>query len=299
MNFGITGNIERKEIHEPVRKVIDRLENQDISFVIEDSFVQKLNLSDKGVTRKELGNISDMILAFGGDGTLLYIAKTLENFNIPILGINAGHLGFLTEITPEELPNIIHDLVQNKYTVEKRIMIEAVTDTNGSEHLLAVNDIFIDKSNYERTIKLALTINDKFCHTYVANGIIVSTATGSTAYSLSAGGPIMYPTIENLLISPVYPHTLSARPMVIPGDFTIAIELQSGPDEVPISADGHVVTILKPGSKVLIRKCPNFLNLVHLPSHSFFNVLQSKLGWGTRNEFPGSMVAEEFHVKKW
>jgi len=297
VKFGITGNVERKAILEAVRGVIHTLDRQNISFVIEDEFARSLNLPVEGVPRSELGAVSDMLLAFGGDGTLLYIAKTLGEHEIPILGINAGHLEFLTEMTPEELPSKIYDLIEKRYTVEKRIMIEAKTDSSGSQQILAVNDIFIDRSNYERMIKLALTIDNEMCHTYIANGIIISTATGSTAYSLSAGGPILYPTIDNLLINPIYPHTLSARPMVIPGDFTIEIELQSGPEEVPLNADGHIVTMLKPGNKIFIRKSSSVLNLVHLPSHSFFKVLSTKLGWGTRNEISNSDSAKDSHAQ--
>ncbi len=297
MKFGITGNVERKTILEAVRDVIHTLDTQDISFSIEDKFARSLNLSVDGVPRSELGAVSDMLLAFGGDGTLLHIAKTLGNNEIPILGINAGHLGFLTEMTPEELPSKIFDLIETRYSVEKRIMIEAETESNGSQKILAVNDIFIDKSNYERTIKLALTIDNEMCHTYIANGIIISTATGSTAYSLSAGGPILYPTIDNLLINPIYPHTLSARPMIIPGDFTIEIELKSGPEEVPLNADGRIVTMLKPGNKITIRKSSSILNLVHLPSHSFFKVLSTKMGWGTRNEVSRPDSSKDSHAQ--
>ena len=284
MRFGITGTIERAGFRDAVRYVLKTLESSELSFVIDIDFARTLELPGSSVTREKLGAQSDMIFAFGGDGTLLHIAKSIGERSTPILGVNTGHLGFLTEITPEELPERITDLLENRYTVEKRTMIEAEVEGHSSQTMLAINDFFIDKGGYPRTIKIALTIEREFCHTYAANGIIVSTATGSTAYSLSAGGPIIYPTVDNLLITPICPHTLSARPMIIPGDFSISIELHSGPEELSLNADGHLVAVLKPGQKIFIRRSTSVLNLVHFPSHNFFRVLSNKLGWGSRNE---------------
>ena len=284
MKFGITGNIDRKEIRESVRKVLKRLEDNSVSFIIDSRFTQTLNLPDSGIAHEELGDKSDMVLAFGGDGTLLYIAKSIGNFTTPILGINTGRFGFLTEITPDELPERINDLLAKRYSIEKRIMMEAFVEGRETRELLAVNDFVIDKGGYPRIIKIALTINNEYFHTYTSNGIIVSTATGSTAYSLSAGGPIIYPTVDNLLITPICPHTLSVRPMIIPGDFSVCLELLSGPEEIPLNADGQRGVMLNPGQKITIKRSNAVLNLVHFPSHNFFRVLSNKLGWGSRKE---------------
>lgn len=288
MKFGITGNIDRKEIRESVRKVLKRLEDNSASFIIDSLFARTLNLPPavcgEHSGKEELGDKSDMVLAFGGDGTLLYIAKSIGNFTTPILGINTGRFGFLTEITPEELPERINDLLVKRYSVEKRIMMEAFIEGSETQELLAVNDFVIDKGGYPRIIKIALTINNEYFHTYTSNGIVVSTATGSTAYSLSAGGPIIYPTVDNLLITPICPHTLSVRPMIIPGDFSVCLELLSGPEEIPLNADGQQRVMLNTGQKITIKRSKAVLNLVHFPSHNFFRVLSNKLGWGSRKE---------------
>ncbi|MFC1553755.1 NAD(+)/NADH kinase [candidate division KSB1 bacterium] len=284
MKFGVSGNIQNEKIREAVLKAIKSLDSKNISYVIDEHFSKALKLDNKGIPKKDLGRLSDLILAFGGDGTLLYIAKEIGDCKTPILGINTGHLGFLTEIMPEEFPQKIDFLLSGEYSVEKRTMIESFVSDGPSNMIYAVNDFTIEKGSYPRTIKIAIIIEDEYCHTYTSNGIIVSTATGSTAFSLSAGGPIVYPTIKDILITPICPHTLSARPMVIPEEFKIEFELISGPDEVPLIADGQFSRMLSPGQKITIRKSKSVLNLIHFPSHSFFRVLSSKLGWGTRNE---------------
>lgn len=284
MIFGITGNIERKEIIEAVRRLLETWEKNSISFVVDSRFAVTLKEKSRSVKIEDLGVKSDIILTFGGDGTLLYIAKKISNSQTPVLGINTGHLGFLTEIKPEELPEKIKDLLEKKYRIEKRVMIEAVVDGDESQKLYAINDVFIDKGGYARSLRIGLTIENQYCNTYTSNGIIISTATGSTAYSLSAGGPILYPSVDNLLITPICPHTLSARPMIVPGNFSINLEIFAGPDEIPLNVDGHLGVTLKPGQKVTITKSDLTLNLVHFLSHNFFSVLSDKLGWGSRNE---------------
>ncbi|KPK89336.1 hypothetical protein AMJ80_09955, partial [bacterium SM23_31] len=210
--------------------------------------------------------------------------KSIGNFTTPILGINTGRFGFLTEITPDELPEHISDLLEKRYFVEKRIMLEASVEGDETQELLAVNDFVIDKGEYPRIVKIALSINNEFFHTYTSNGIIVSTATGSTAYSLSAGGPIIYPTVDNLLITPICPHTLSVRPIIIPGDFSVCLELVSGPEEIPLNADGQQGIIINVGQKITIKRSNAVVNLVHFSLHNFFRVLSNKLGWGSRRE---------------
>lgn len=284
MIFGITGNIDRRKIREAVRSSLKKLEEKSIEFVIDSQFARKLDIADSGIKTEELGSQSDIILTFGGDGTLLYLAKKIRNSDTPILGINTGHLGFLNEITPEDLPGKIDDLLNRRYEVESRAMVEAVAEGSRTKKLFAINDFFIDKGAYPRSLKIGLTIDNQYCHTYISNGVIISTATGSTAYSLSAGGPILYPTVDNLLITPICPHTLSARPMIVPGSFSINIEIYAGPKDIPLNADGHQVEMLHPGQRVTFTRSSRILNLIHFPSHNFFTVLSNKLGWGSRNE---------------
>ncbi|MCP4725822.1 MAG: NAD(+) kinase [bacterium] len=284
MIFGITGNINRAEIRDVISKAIRFLDERGVSWLIDSKFGDIGGGKDKIADLKELGERCDIILTYGGDGSLLYVSRELTNMDTPILGLNMGHLGFLTEIKPDELPARIDDILNGNYFVENRAMLKAEELNSTRKSHYAVNDIVIDKGEHSRIMKIGLTINDDYVHTYVSNGLIVSTATGSTAYSLSAGGPIFYPTIDNILVTPICPHTLSMRPMVIPGEFEITLEVISGPEKIVLQADGEPCCELKIGERVLIKRIPDELKLIHFKEHTFFNVLSSKLGWGARNE---------------
>ncbi len=282
MIFGITGNIYNEATKEIVITSLTKLDKKSVTYLIEDELAKVLKLPENSTKSRELGKKSDLIIAFGGDGTLLSVAKQNRFSNTPILGVNAGHLGFLTEIPPENLSERINDLLAGNYDVENRNMIEAAINGNNESLYYAVNDIVIDKGGFPRSLKASLSIENEFCHLYSSDGIIISTATGSTAYSLSAGGPIIYPTNENILITPICPHTLSARPMIIPESFHIEIEIVSGPEEVFLNADGRPAASLVIGDKISIRRSKFSLNLVHFKGHSFFRVLRTKLDWGTQ-----------------
>jgi NAD+ kinase len=284
VKFGIAGTIQDDTIRKAVYTILEQFERAGIEYVIESNLSKSLGVAESGISAGDMHSNADIVLAFGGDGTLLSIARELGFSSVPILGINAGHLGFLTDITIDELLPHIDDLQNNRFYIEKRIMLEADVEGIQEQTFLAVNDFFIDKGEYPRIIKIALSIENEYCVTYTSDGIVVATATGSTAYSLSAGGPIVYPTVDELIVTPICPHTLSARPMIIPGNFTIILELRSHHIEVPLNADGYQAAMLRPGQKVTIRKSKAAFQLVHFPSHNFFNVLSTKLGWGARND---------------
>ncbi len=284
MKIGLTGNIEREEVRDALIDVIKQLDAHNIEWVIDDRFQNISRETGISSSTANLGNITDVVLSFGGDGTLLYLAKLLCQSGTPLLGINMGHLGFLTEINLDQLNEKIVAIKNKEYDVEKRAMLESTVPSIKDDFNLAANDLVLDKGKHSRIIKIKVTVNGDYCHTYAANGLIVSTATGSTAYSLSAGGPIIYPSVENLLITPICPHTLSARPMIIPAEFEIELDIISGPEQVIFQADGQPVHWLAPGQKIIMRKSNLTFNLVHFPHHSFFQVLRNKLGWGTRNE---------------
>ncbi len=284
MVIGITGNIKRDDIGEVIEKAVDFLEDKGISWFLDTRFGEIGIDKNKLFDLKELGQKSDIILTYGGDGSLLYVSRELIGIDIPILGVNMGHLGFLTEMRPEELSDRIDDILNGNYLIENRAMLIAEKLDSGGRSNYAVNDIVIDKGEHTRIMKLGLTIDSDYVHTYVANGLILSTATGSTAYSLSAGGPIFYPTIDNILVTPICPHTLSMRPMVIPGDFEVTLEVVSGPEKIVLQADGESCCELKIGDRVIIRRIPDQLKLIHFKDHTFFKVLSNKLGWGARND---------------
>jgi len=279
VHFGITGNIHTDATREAALNVIDNLKKNNISFVVDLDFNRFLGINVDGIAWGEFCRQSDLILSFGGDGTLLDIAKRIGDKKTPILGVNTGHLGFLTEISPEILPQRLDDILNGNYSIEKRMMIEARVPGNSKKTYLAVNDFVIDKGGYPRSMKASLSIGNEFCHLYTFDGLIISTATGSTAYSLSAGGPIIYPSIKDILITPIYPHMLSARPMIVPGELEIEIEIVSGSESVFMHADGRLATNLHIGDKIQIKKSLTVLNLVHFPEHNFFRVLRAKMNW--------------------
>lgn len=213
----------------------------------------------------------DFVFAIGGDGTILHVAKFYAKTNTPVLGINLGRLGFLSQICSDNITNAIDKITKNGFYYEKRIMLEAHGYT-------ALNDFVIKGLSSSRTARFLLKINDKFVCDYIADGIIVSTPTGSTAYGLSAGGPVLYPLIDALVIVPICPHTLTARPLVVPASEKITIESPDEDFHFTITADG--TDIIEENSYINIVKSEFQANLALLEDTDFYTVLREKLHWG-------------------
>jgi NAD+ kinase len=222
----------------------------------------------------------DLVAAFGGDGTILAAARKVGSRGTPILGVNLGKLGFLAELGPEGLHQQIVDIINKRYVIEERLVLEAVSPNIPGKTLHAVNDIVVDKSRSSRVIDLEAHINNAYAVTYRADGLIVSTPTGSTAYALSNGGPIVTPTSSVIGITPISPHTLSGRPLIVPDTSVIRIVAQADSGEVLVSADGQEEAVSKPPVEVLIRKAAYRLRLVKRVDRTYFDVLRAKLLWG-------------------
>lgn len=221
----------------------------------------------------------DLILVLGGDGTLLNTARLAAPFQIPILGINMGYLGFLTEVDLETLFFSLERLVAGEYRLEERMMLRCELKRKGNliDEFLALNDIVVAKGPFSRMILFDTYVNDQYIDTYSADGIIVSTPTGSTAYSLSAGGPIVFPEMELMLITPICPHTLYSRPMVIGADNNIRIVLKSDSEDVMLTVDGQHGYKLVRWDEIIIKKSSLHTKLVRLNSKTFADILRSKL----------------------
>ena len=239
-----------------------------------------------GQTRKreELPGQSDLLIVLGGDGTLLSAARLAADRQVPILAVNLGGLGFLTTVSQDELYLILDEIVSNKHRVSERVMLEAKILRGGTviRRQIALNDAVLNKAALARIMDLELHVDGEYVTTYKADGLILSTPTGSTAYSLAAGGPIVYPIVEAFVVTPICPHTLTNRPLVIPDSAKVEIDFQAGDDAVFLTLDGQVGIELLRGDHIVVRKAPEKLLLVRPARKTYFQILRNKLKWGER-----------------
>ena len=235
-------------------------------------------------SKKEMALKADLIISLGGDGTLLNIAPLVERPEVPILGVNLGALGFITEVAVDELESVLSKTLSGDYEVEKRMTLEVrVLGKNGRPHKFRVlNDVVIAKGARSRIIDLETYIGKDFLCTYRADGLIVSTPTGSTAYSLAAAGPILEPTLGAIVLAPICPHTLTHRPIVVPSNAVIRVTLRSFGDTVILIPDGQQGMRLNNGDRVEARDYGLPVSLIKLPSRSYYEILREKLKWGER-----------------
>jgi NAD+ kinase len=225
----------------------------------------------------------DALVTLGGDGTLLRGARFLAGAKVPIIGINLGRLGFLTTCGAEEMEHVLRQLAANEYVDEARMALRAVAvDGSGSnrQEWLALNDFVVHKGGFARVVRLGLTVNGDSIGTYAADGVIISTPTGSTAYSLSAGGPVVVPTVESIVLTPISAHALGVRPLVVAPDAEVVVDTSQSSESLLVTVDGQVGTQLVPGEKLVVRRAPNPVHIVRLPGASFFERMRMKLGWG-------------------
>jgi len=225
----------------------------------------------------------DLLLVLGGDGTLLSMARLVGDLGVPILGVNLGGLGFLTALTKEELFPALEAFLADGLVIEERVMLAAQVWRHGERlsEYVALNDVVITKSAMSRIINLAVSVDGQFATAYRADGLIISTPTGSTAYCLSAGGPIVFPTMPAVVLTPICSHTLTNRPIVLPADQRIEVTLQSDQD-VMLTLDGQVGFALKEADVVAVYQATARTRLLRFPQKHFFSVLRTKLKWGER-----------------
>ena len=226
-----------------------------------------------------------MVIVVGGDGSILNVAKFIASDQVPVIGINRGKLGFLTDVLPNEIETNIANVLNGNYSVDKRFLLDVVARRGTTEHNLgsALNDVVLHPGKAAQMIEFELFIDDKFVYSQESDGLIVSTPTGSTAYSLSAGGPIMHPHLNAVVLVPMYPHSLNSRPIVIDGDSEIKLIVAAKESLEPqLSCDGEVLYTAVAGDEFLVTKKTVPLQLIHPPNHSFYQACRSKLGWGSR-----------------
>ena len=224
-----------------------------------------------------------MAIVVGGDGSLLGASRALANFGTPVLGINRGTLGFLTDIRPSEAIEKVGQALLGQFTEEKRWLnsVEVIRDEQIIAQATALNDVVLHKGQSARMLGFDLCIDDQFVYSSRSDGLIVSTPTGSTAYALSAGGPIMHPKLNALVLVPMFPHTLNARPIVVPAGCVVSVTVTEKHQALPqVSCDGQTHISLLLGDRVLIRQSEEHLTLLHPPGYSYYEVCRSKLQWG-------------------
>jgi len=241
-------------------------------------------LNIKGFSRSEIPSLVDIIVVLGGDGTMLSVCRLVGDKGIPILGVNIGGLGFLTEVQKDELYEFFENVLAGECPIEERIMLTTYVHRNNERiaEYIVMNDVVVNKGALARIIDLETYINHAYVTTFKADGLIVSTPTGSTAYALSAGGPILYPTLSSIVLAPICPHTLTNRPIVLPDDVIIEIILRSQTEDVFLTLDGQVGFPLKLNDIVEVRKSPFKTKLLTPCKKDYFQILRTKLKWGER-----------------
>jgi NAD+ kinase len=282
MRFGIIGNLQKPGLRDAVRRLMELLDRSHTGFCLEKELALLVG-APAGVRASSLEDCiasSDMIIALGGDGTMLVTARLVGPRGIPILGVNLGKLGFLAEISPEEMDEALGEILERRYLVEDRLVLEGTTPARPGKVYNAVNDFVVDKSRSSRIIDIETHIDGTFAVTYRADGLIISTPTGSTAYALSSGGPIVTPGSRVFGITPISPHTLSGRPIIVPDSGRIRVIVRAHSDEVLFSADGQIEEFLRPPAEINIRRAEYSLKLVKRMDRSYFDVLRAKLLWG-------------------
>ncbi len=224
----------------------------------------------------------DLVIVLGGDGTLLSAARLIEGLDIPILGVNLGSLGFLTEVTMEELYPTLEKIFRDQYVLDPRLMLKSVVRRGKKEHPQpkVLNDIVISHGTLAKLIKLEIIINGQFVTWLRADGLIVSTATGSTAYSLSSGGPIVHPSVDAIILTPISPHTLTNRPIIVPSNVAVDVILKTAEEGPHVTLDGQEVFPLDGEDVIHIEASERRLKLVQSPHRNYYQVLRQKLKWG-------------------
>jgi NAD+ kinase len=222
-------------------------------------------------------------LSLGGDGTLLRTARFLDGAAVPILGVNLGRLGFLTSCGAGDMNSALAAVVAGDYDVDERMALRGEAshaDRRPTEEWHALNDIVMHKGGFARMLSVRVAVDGEVLGAYNCDGIVVASPTGSTAYSLSAGGPLVTPSLDSIIVTPISAHALALRPIVLPPSVTVTLESVDGPDEVLITVDGQAGTELAPGDRLTIRRAPRPVRIVRFPGNSFFDRLRVKLGWG-------------------
>ncbi|MFT7185156.1 MAG: NAD+ kinase [Pseudohongiellaceae bacterium] len=282
-NVGLIGRMGSAKVVETMRKLKKFLVSEGYHLIIEENIGALMPGHGLQVSSvKMMGEVCDLVIVIGGDGSLLGAARELAKSGVPLLGVNRGRLGFLTDISPNDLEERISEVLSGRYIEERRFLLDVYVKRNGEPigFGTALNDIVLHPGKSTRMIGFDLFIEGQFVYSQRSDGLIVSTPTGSTAYSLSAGGPLLHPKLDAISLVPMFPHTLSSRPIVVDGKSEIKIVIGEGNEIYPqVSCDGQHHIPVAPGDTVSITKKPHKVRLIHPTTHNFYETCREKLGW--------------------
>ncbi|HYA12194.1 MAG TPA: NAD(+)/NADH kinase [Thermodesulfovibrionales bacterium] len=280
--IGIISKIGVPEPAELLKELLPWLRQKGHETFVDTETASVLNI--EGVPRSQIPSLSDVIIVLGGDGTMLSTCRLVGAKEVPILGINIGGLGFITEVQVEKLYEITEKILSSNCPVEERLMLKAQVLRHGAliAEYVVLNEVVVNKAALARIIDLETYINNSYVTTFKADGLIISTPTGSTAYSLSAGGPVLYPTLDNIIVTPICPHTLTNRAIVLPGDSKIEVILRSPTERVYLTLDGQVGFSVMQNDTIEVVKAPFKTKLLIPCDRDYFEILRKKLKWGER-----------------
>lgn len=286
MLIGIIANITKENVFDVVSSFTSKLKKEKINYILTKSISEekgklKFKIDEDFLTKDdEVYEKSDIIISIGGDGTMLATAYKAHSFDKPVLGLNLGKLGFLVETDVSQMDSVISLLKKKKYSIEERMVLTGICDAPRSDKLVAVNDLVIEKGGWPKMIELTAWVDDEYVTTFSADGLIVATPTGSTGYSLSTGGPIIAPTAKAITLSPISPHSLTVRPLVLSSEQVIKLRADSPHKEVQVSCDGQRVFYFPPPIEITIKKSERPLKLIKTSLTTYFETLRNKLLWG-------------------
>lgn len=284
--IGLIGKYNAPEVGATLLELADYLTARDRRVLIDQGTSHLLgNTALQAACRDTLGKECDLVIVVGGDGTLLNAARSLNDYNVPLLGVNLGRLGFLVDVHRDKMLEAIEEILNGVYTEEHRFLLHTWIERQGEiiNESNAFNDVAIHKSHVARMIELECYVDQSFVSTMRADGLVISTPTGSTAYALSAGGPVLHPALNAITLVPICAHTLSNRPIVVGGDSEILIHVrENAPSEVLVSCDGQIGLNLLIGDTLIIKKKANPVRLLHPANYDYFEILRVKLHWGEK-----------------
>jgi NAD+ kinase len=287
MKFGICGYLQKTELPNVVERLLVRFEKEKIPYILPNTLAKGLHgkidkrflVRSHIVPEKKLPKACDIVISIGGDGTILRTARLVSAYGTPILGINLGKLGFLAEISLEELDDCLTEILRGEYKIDERMMLQAKIKTSQG-HMYALNDIVLNQTDSSRMFNVHTFVNGEFLSKFTCDGTIVATPTGSTAYILSNGGPIVTPSNQAMLISPICPHSLTARTVIVPGDSIITLKVRAAHGKMRLTADGHSQVFVKLPLDIVIERSTMTTKLVQRKNTSYYEILRKKLHWG-------------------
>ena len=286
--IGLIGKFNDNSVQRMLTRIISHLHEKGCTVLLDDNSAALVEALPQGVvvaSREQIGETCDLAVVVAGDGTLLNVARSLVDYGVPLLGVNLGRLGFLVDVCPEQIEPLLDEILGGRYDAEDRILLQAriVRDGETISESTAFNDVVVHKWEAARMIEIETSVGGQFLNRSRSDGLIVSTPTGSTAYALSGGGPILHPALETIVLVPICPHTMSLRPLVLSAASELEIVVNRENNEsAQVTCDGQVSLALQPGDRILVNRLARKIRLLHPQGHDYFDILRNKLHWGKR-----------------